>query len=341
VNGGLLLAEPAQLLPAREQMAATLMFHIIFVPIGVALPAFILIANFKGLRHNDGVALTLARRWSHAMGLTFAVGAASGTVLSFEMGLLWPGLTGRFGQVFGLPFAIEGIAFFLEAILVAIYIFGWRRLRPWTHFWLGVPIPFVSLAGAFSIISANAWMNMPAGFTLASNGEVTNIDPGAAILNKALPYEFTHFILAACLAAGFTVASIYVVGWLRGRRDRYHRLGILIPFTIAAVLTPIQFVVGDRAAIAIFKRPTGEVRRHGGRHDLGCEPGRDPVRPVPQRNQHRGRWRPDPGHGLLARRRQHGHLCPGHEQHFQPATTRPTSTSCTGRSTPWSASPPC
>jgi cytochrome bd ubiquinol oxidase subunit I len=247
------LAEPAQLLPAREQMATTLMFHIIFVPIGVALPAFILIANYKGLRNNDGVALTLARRWSHALGLTFAVGAASGTVLSFEMGLLWPGLTGRFGQVFGLPFAIEGVAFFLEAILVAIYIFGWRRLRPWTHFWLGLPIPFVSMAGALSIISANAWMNMPAGFTLGPNGQVTNIDPGAAILNKALPYEFAHFILAAYLAAGFTLASIYVVGWLRGRRDRYHRLGILIPFTIAAVLTPIQFVVGDRAAIAIFQ----------------------------------------------------------------------------------------
>jgi cytochrome d ubiquinol oxidase subunit I len=247
------LAEPAQLLPAREQMAATLMFHIIFVPLGVALPTFMLIANYKGLRHNDGVALTLARRWSHAAGLTFAVGAASGTVLSFEMGLLWPGLTGKFGEVFGLPFAIEGNAFFLEAILVAIYIYGWRRLRPWTHFWLGLPIPFIALIGAFSIISANAWMNMPAGFSIGPNGELTDIDPIAAIFNKALPYELAHFILAAYMAAGFTVASIYVVGWLRGRRDRYHRLGILIPLTIAAVLTPIQFVVGDLTAVAVFK----------------------------------------------------------------------------------------
>src|SRR4051812_30539269 len=189
----MLLAEPAQLLPAREQMAFTLMFHIIFVPLGVALPTIMLIANYKGLRHNDPVALTLARRWSHAAGLTFAVGAASGTVLSFEMGLLWPGLTGRFGEVFGLPFAIEGVAFFLEAILVAIYIYGWRRLRPWTHFWLGLPIPFVALAGAFSIISANAWMNMPAGFTVGANGQLADIDPVAAILNKALPYELAHF----------------------------------------------------------------------------------------------------------------------------------------------------
>jgi cytochrome d ubiquinol oxidase subunit I len=241
-------AEPAQLLPARSQMAFTLMFHIILVPIGVALPAIMLIANYKGLRRNDPVALTLARRWSHAVGLTFAVGAVSGTVLSFEMGMLWPGLTEKYGDVFGLPFAIEGIAFFVEAILIAIYIYGWRRLRPWTHFWLGLPIPFVALVGAFSIISANAWMNTPAGFTLDENGQPTQIDPIAAIFNNALPLELAHFVVAAYMAAGFTVASIYMVGWLRGRRDRYHRLGFLIPFTVAAIATPIQFAVGDSIA---------------------------------------------------------------------------------------------
>lgn len=244
----LLAADPAQLLPARMQMAFTLAFHILLVPMGVALPAIMLIANYKGLRRNDPVSLTLARRWSHAAGLTFAVGAVSGTVLSFEMGLLWPGLTGKYGDVFGLPFAIEGIAFFLEAILVAIYIYGWRRLQPWKHFWLGLPIPFVALVGTFSIISANSWMNTPAGFTVGSDGQPTNIDPIAAIFNDALPYELAHFILAAYMAAGFTVASIYVVGWLRGRRDRYHRLGILIPFTVAAIATPLQFAVGDTIA---------------------------------------------------------------------------------------------
>jgi len=248
VSDWLIAAEPTQLLPARSQMAFTLMFHIILVPMGVALPALMLIANYKGLRRNDPVALTLARRWSHAAGLTFAVGAVSGTVLSFEMGLLWPGLTQKYGDVFGLPFAIEGVAFFLEAILVAIYIYGWRRLNGWTHFWLGFPIPFVALVGAFSIISANAWMNTPAGFTIGPNGEPTNIDPIAAIFNKALPLELAHFVVAAYMAAGFTVASIYVVGWLRGRRDRYHRLGILIPFTVAAIATPVQFAVGDSIA---------------------------------------------------------------------------------------------
>ena len=247
-----ILAEPAQLLPARQQMAFTLMFHIFFVPLGVALPSLMLIANFKGLRGNDAVALTLARRWSHVAALTFAVGAVSGTVLSFEMGLLWPGLTGRFGDVFGIPFAMEGIAFFLEAILIAIYVYGWRRLKPWTHFWFGLPIPFVSIAGSFSIIAANSWMNTPSGFTIASDGSITNIDPGAAIFTKALPYEFTHFLLAAYMAAGFTVASVYVVGWLRGRRDRYHRLGILIPLTVAAIATPLQLGAGDAAAVGVF-----------------------------------------------------------------------------------------
>jgi cytochrome d ubiquinol oxidase subunit I len=245
---------PSQLLPAREQMAFTLMFHILLVPIGVAFPAIMLIANYKGLRGNDPVALRLARRWSHAVAVTFAVGAASGTVLSFEMGLLWPGLTGKFGDVFGLPFMIEGIAFFLEAIFVTIYIFGWKRLTPWTHFWLGMPIPFIALLGVFSIIAANSWMNAPSGFTIGSNGLPTNVDPWAAIFNSMLQYEFFHMILAAYVTAGFVVASVYVVGWLRGRRDRYHRLGILIPFTVASIAAPIQFVVGDTIAQQVFQQ---------------------------------------------------------------------------------------
>jgi cytochrome bd ubiquinol oxidase subunit I len=252
VTWWLLASEPAQLVPARSQMAFTLGFHIILVPIGVALPALMLIANYKGLRRDDAVAFTLAQRWSHAAAVTFAVGAVTGTVLSFEMGLLWPGLTGKYGDVFGLPFQIEAIAFLLDAILIAIYIYGWKRLRPWTHFWLGFPIPFVAIAGAFSVISANSWMNQPTGFTLGSDGVPTDVDPWGAIFNAALPYELPHFLLAAYMAAGFTVASIYVVGWLRGRRDRYHRLGILIPFTVAAIATPIQMTVGDTTARQVY-----------------------------------------------------------------------------------------
>jgi cytochrome d ubiquinol oxidase subunit I len=241
------------LLAARSQMAFTLGFHILLVPFGLCLPLFALIANARGLRHDDRDALRLARRWSQVMGVLFAVGAVTGTVLSFELGVLWPGMLGRFGDVFGLPFAIEGIAFFLEAIFIAIYIFGWDRLPPRVHLWLGAPLPFFALLGAFSIISANSWMNTPRGFQLAADGRPTAVDPWAAIFNPALRHELAHFLLAALICAGFVVASIYAVGMLRGRRDRLHRLGFLIPFTVAAIATPLQMVVGDTAVREIVK----------------------------------------------------------------------------------------
>jgi cytochrome bd ubiquinol oxidase subunit I len=235
---------------ARSQMAFTLGFHIILASLGVALPAIMLIANYRGLRHNDADALLLARRWSKVVAVTFAIGAVTGTVLSFEFGLLWPEFTGRFGKVFGVLFAIEGIFFFLEAIFVAIYIFGWKRLAPWTHFWAGMPIPITGLGGAFSVVAVNSWMNQPQGFSPTS-GDVTKVEPLKVIFNPAVPYEVPHMILAAYLVTGFLVASIYAVGMLRGRRDRYHRLGLLIPLTVACIATPIQFAVGDTAARAI------------------------------------------------------------------------------------------
>jgi cytochrome d ubiquinol oxidase subunit I len=246
-----MLAE--NLLAARSQMAFTLGFHILLVPFGLCLPLFALIANARGLRHNDPDALRLARRWSYAMGVLFAVGAVTGTVLSFELGVLWPGMLGRFGDVFGLPFAIEGIAFFLEAIFIGIYIFGWDRLPPRLHLWLGAPLPFFALLGAFSVISANSWMNTPRGFSLGADGRPVGVDPWAAILNPALRHELTHFVVAALLCAGFAVASIYAVGLLRGRKDRLHRLGFLIPFTIAAIATPLQMVVGDASVREVVK----------------------------------------------------------------------------------------
>src|SRR5215217_151216 len=198
---------------ARSQMAFTLGFHIILASVGVALPAIMLIANYRGLRRDDEVALLLARRWSKVVAVTLAVGAVTGTVLSFEFGLLWPEFTGRFGEVFGVLFAIEGIFFFLEAIFVAIYIFGWERLSPWRHFWSGVPIPFCGLGGAFSVVAVNAWMNQPQGFAM-TNGEVTDVEPLKVIFNPAVPYEVPHMILAAYLVTGFLVASIYAVGML-------------------------------------------------------------------------------------------------------------------------------
>src|SRR5213082_597304 len=240
----------SQLEAARSQMAFTLGFHIVLASIGVAFPALMLIANYRGLRHDDEDALLLARRWSKVVAVTFAVGAVTGTVLSFEFGLLWPAFTGRFGEVFGVLFAIEGICFFLEAIFIAIYIFGWKRLSPWAHFWTGVPVVIAGLGGAFSVVAVNSWMNQPQGYSPAS-GTVTSVEPLKVIFNPAVRYEVPHMILAAYLVTGFIVASIYAVGLLRGRRDRIHRLGLLIPLTVASIATPIQFAVGDTAARSI------------------------------------------------------------------------------------------
>jgi cytochrome bd ubiquinol oxidase subunit I len=246
-----LLAASSELTPARSQMAFTLGFHIILASIGVAFPAMMLIANYRGLRHNDPVALELAERWSKVAAVTFAVGAVTGTVLSFEFGLLWPEFVDRFGEVFGVAFVIEGIFFFCEAIFIAIYILGWKRLSGWAHFWTGVPIVVCGLGGAFSVVSVNSWMNQPDGFTLASDGTVTDVDPWDAIFNSATAYEVPHMILAAYLVTAFLVASVYAVGMLRGRRDRHHRLGLLIPLTVGCILAPIQFAVGDTVARSI------------------------------------------------------------------------------------------
>lgn len=243
-----LAAESSNLLAARNQMAFTLGFHIVLACLGVALPATILAANYIGLKRGDADAMELARRWSKAMAVTFAVGAVTGTVLSFEFGLLWPEFMDRWGGVFGVAFAIEGIFFFIEAIFLAIYIYGWKRLGGWAHFWSGVPMVITGVGGAFSVVAANAWMNQPQGFTLNAAGKVIDTDPLRVLFNPATGYEVPHMLLAAYMVTGFLVASIYAVGMLRGRRDRLHRLGLLIPLTIACVATPIQLFVGDTAA---------------------------------------------------------------------------------------------
>jgi cytochrome bd ubiquinol oxidase subunit I len=249
----LLIADASSnLLAARNQMAMTLGFHIVLACLGVAFPAIMLIAEYRGRRHGDEEALKLAKRWSKAVAVLFAVGAVSGTVLSFEFGLLWPGMMNRFGDVFGIAFAIEGIFFFLEAIFIAIYIYGWNRLSGWAHFWSGVPIAISGIGGAFSVVSANAWMNTPDGFTLGADGNVASVQPLHVIFNTSTFHEFVHMWVAAYIVTGFLVASVYAVGMLRGRRDRYHRLGFLIPFSVAAIMAPIQLIVGDAAARDVY-----------------------------------------------------------------------------------------
>jgi cytochrome d ubiquinol oxidase subunit I len=234
-------------------MAFTLAAHIILVPLGVSWACMTLIANYRAIKKSDRDALVLAQRWSKYMAVTFAVGAVTGTVLSFEFGLLWPRFMGKWGEVFGVPFAIEGLFFFAEAIFIAIYIYGWRRLKPWPHFWTGVPIVITGIGGTISVVAANAWMNHPTGFTLNSAGDVVDVDPWKVVFNKAMPYEASHMLVAAYLVGGFLVASVYAAGMLRGRRDRYHRLGFIIPFTVAAIATPVQMVVGDTLARWVYE----------------------------------------------------------------------------------------
>jgi cytochrome d ubiquinol oxidase subunit I len=239
------------LLAARNQMGFTLGFHIVLACFGVAFPLMMLLAEFFGHRRGDEAALRLARNWSKAVAVLFAVGAVTGTVLSFEFGLLWPRFMDRFGDAFGIAFAIEGLFFFLEAIFIAIYIYGWNRLSPRAHMLSAIPIVISGVGGAFSVIAANAWMNQPQGFDLDSSGHVTNVRPFEVLFNGATGYEFFHMFLAAYMVTGFILASIYAIGMLRGRRDRYHRIGLILPLTVAAIATPIQLFVGDTAARAV------------------------------------------------------------------------------------------
>lgn len=246
-----LLAATPDLFAARQQMALSLGWHIVVASLGVGFPVVILTAEWLGWRRGDRDAARLARRWSKAFAVLFAVGAVSGTILSFELGILWPGLMGTFGDVWGLPFAIEGIAFFLEAIFLGVYLYGWDRLPPRVHFLAGVPIPIAGVASAWFVVTANAWMNQPRGFDVDHylvTGEVSDVDPWAAMFNPATPPQTTHMVLAALMVSGFVVASVYAWALLRGRRDRYHRLGFAVPFALAALLAPVQIGVGDWAA---------------------------------------------------------------------------------------------
>ncbi len=245
-----LLATEANLQAARWLMAMSLGFHIVLSCFGVAFPVAIFIAHRRGLKNDDPVALTLARRWGKSAAVLFAVGAVSGTVLSFEMGMLWPGLMGTFGDVMGLPFALEGIAFFLEAIFLGIYLYGWRGLPARLHLLTLIPIMLSGIAGTFFILTVNGWMNEPTGFNIEhylATGEVIDIDPWAAMFNGAAIPQFLHMLPATYLVTGFLLASVYATGWLRGRRDELHRMGVAIGFTVAAVAVPISLITGDLA----------------------------------------------------------------------------------------------
>ncbi len=232
---------------ASAQMGFSLGWHIVLASFGVGFPVLVLYAEWKARRSGDPLYLLLARRWAKVMGVLFAVGAVSGTILSFELGILWPGLMSRFGAIFGFPFTLEGFAFFIEAIFLGIYLYGWDRLTPRAHLLTGVPVALAGMASAWFVVTANSWMNDPTGFRLVG-GRVTHVDPWAGIFNPATPTETTHMILAAYMVTGFGVAAVYAAAILRGKRDRYHRTGLRIGLTMGAVLAPVQGIVGDFSA---------------------------------------------------------------------------------------------
>jgi cytochrome d ubiquinol oxidase subunit I len=199
------------------------------------------------LRSGDELYRVLARRWSKVLVALFAIGVITGTILSFEMGLLWPNFTATFGSVFGLGFAIEGFSFFLEAIFIGIYIYGWDRLSPRLHFASGVPIAIAGFSGSLMVISVNAWMNHPSGFRLRG-GRAVDVHPLAALFgNSYLWHELIHMYLAGYIVTGFLIAAAYALGRLRGRWGRYERTALAIPLTIAALAAPVQVLVGDWA----------------------------------------------------------------------------------------------
>ena len=245
------------LLEARQMQALSLAIHIPLVCFGIAFPAMVVFTEWLGLRTGDPVYTRLAKRWSKVMLILFAIGVVTGTILSFELGLLWPHFMEQWGEVFGFAFAIEGLAFFAEAIFITIYIYGWDRISPRAHFRTGIAVAVAGVLGSTSVIAVNGWMNNPQGFDLGANGEVTDVRPFEALFNPNLWHEEVHMYVAAFIVASALVAGVYAYAWLGGKRDRHHRAGLIIPLAVLALAAPAQLVIGDWAARTVAKeQPT-------------------------------------------------------------------------------------
>ena len=232
---------------ARAQMATSLAFHIVFAVVGIGMPLLMVLAEWRWLRTGDAVHLELAKRWAKGTAILFAVGAVSGTVLSFELGLLWPAFMAHAGAIIGMPFSLEGFAFFTEAIFLGIYLYAWRLIPPRAHLLAGV---VVALSGALSgifVVSANAWMNAPTGFRLV-DGAFTDIDPIAALFNAAMPAQVLHMTLAAYAATGFGVAGIHAWALRRGTpHAAFHRGALQVPHLVGRERASRATASGDRA----------------------------------------------------------------------------------------------
>lgn len=235
------------LLAARLQMAVSLAFHIIFAVVGMAMPLLMVIAERRWLRTGDPVYLELAKRWARGTAILFAVGAVSGTVLSFELGLLWPAFMELAGPIIGLPFSLEGFAFFTEAIFLGIYLYGWERVPPRMHLLSGIAVLVSGVASGIFVVIANAWMNAPTGFVLAE-GRIVAVDPLAAMANPAAFTEALHMTLAAFVATGFAVAGIHAFLLLRRPGSRFHRRALVIGLLVGAPAAVLQPLSGDLSA---------------------------------------------------------------------------------------------
>jgi cytochrome d ubiquinol oxidase subunit I len=240
------------LLAARSQMAMSLAFHIIFAAIGIAMPLLMIIAEWKWLRSRDEIYLTLAKRWAKGTAILFAVGAVSGTVLSFELGLLWPGFMGYAGSIIGMPFSLEGFAFFTEAIFLGIYLYGWTRVPPRAHLFAGAMVALSGAASGIFVVIANAWMNAPTGFRLV-DGKPVDIDPIAAMMNTASFPQTVHMIIAAYAATGFAVAGIHAFMLTRDRTNRFHKAALAIALAVGGVSAILQPMTGDLIAKTVAK----------------------------------------------------------------------------------------
>ncbi|WP_373522030.1 cytochrome ubiquinol oxidase subunit I [Aquiflexum sp.] len=222
------------LLAARSQMALSLEFHIIFACIGMIMPFFMAISHYIYLKTGKQVYKKLTVAWSKGVAIFFVTGAVSGTMLSFELGLLWPKFMEEAGPIFGMPFSLEGTAFFIEAIALGFFLYGWGKFHPWFHWFTGVVVGVSGLASGILVVAANAWMNSPTGFDII-DGVYTNIDPISAMFNEAWFSQALHMVLAAFVATGFAVGGIHA--WLvrQGKSKEIHLPAMRISLTIGAV----------------------------------------------------------------------------------------------------------
>lgn len=236
------------LLEARQMQAMSFIMHIPLVCFGIAFPSLVIFMEWLGLRTGQAHYTAIARRWSKVMITLFAAGVVTGTLLSFELGMLWPGFMAAFGDVFGLAFGLEGFSFFLEAIFISIYVYSWDRISPRKHILIGIPVIVAGITGSMMVIAVNAWMNNPSGFELIA-GEVENVRPFEALFgNGRLWPQLIHMYLAAYIVVGFLVAGIYAFSWVRGRRGAYFRTAMVVPLAVGCLAAPAQLLIGDWAA---------------------------------------------------------------------------------------------